>query len=163
MAGDEELHCPIDDDLSGLRARLRAYAAAADLAGQRLDDLEIAVNEAVANVLDHAGGAGTLTARHDDQGITVEITDDAGTLTTEHLQLTPDPTRPGGFGLWIIHKLCDQVSLDHPEGRSRLNLHMRYSATHQAAEPGNAARSDQPAGPAPSLPSHGVACRTRLQ
>jgi anti-sigma regulatory factor (Ser/Thr protein kinase) len=134
MAGDEELRCAIDDDLSGLRAYAAAY-----LAGQRLDDLEIAANEAAANVLDHAGGTGTLTARHDDHGITVEITDDAGTLTPEHLQLTPDPTRPGGFGLWIINRLCDQVSLDHPEGRSRLILHMHHAPTHQPAEPATSA------------------------
>lgn len=147
---DEVLRCRIDDRLTALRARVRAYAVAAGFAGQRLDDLVIAVNEAVDNVLDHGGGTGTITVRREPDGVTVEIVDDAGRLTQEHLRRPPNRAGSRGFGLSIISRLCDQVVLDHPGGRSRLSLYLRRSApasgaTRAAAPPeADALGTDQP-------------------
>jgi serine/threonine-protein kinase RsbW len=147
---DEELRCRIDDRLPALRGRVREYAVAAGFAGQRLDDLVIAVNEAVDNVLDHGGGTGMLTVRREPGGVSVEIVDDLGLLTEEHLRRRPDPGGFRGFGLSIISRLCDQVVLDHPGGRSRLSLYIRRStpasdATRAAAPPeADAIGTDQP-------------------
>ncbi|MFB4273538.1 ATP-binding protein [Nonomuraea sp. GTA35] len=131
MASTGELRCPIDADLAALRERIHAYATAAGLTGARLTDLLLAVNEAASNVLEHGAGCGTLHARHDDHGITVQITDPAGKLTADHLHRIPDLRGPGGFGLWIIHSVCDQVLLDHPRGQSRLTLRLRHPAAPQ--------------------------------
>ncbi|MFB4273402.1 hypothetical protein [Nonomuraea sp. GTA35] len=63
----------------------------------------------------------------------------AGTLTAEHLRGRPGPLGRRGWGLWLVRRLCDQVLLDHPGGRSWLRLHMR-------SRPGPA-RPDEPASP----------------
>ncbi|WP_336216281.1 ATP-binding protein [Nonomuraea sp. LPB2021202275-12-8] len=125
MNAEPELRCPITEDLGGLRSTVRTYAEGAGLSGPRLEDLVLAVNEAAANVLEHAGGVGTVTASSDGGGITVEILDDAGTLTPGHLDTELDTTTPHGFGLWTIRRLCDQVTLDHPAGHTRLRLRMQ--------------------------------------
>ncbi|MFB4274561.1 ATP-binding protein [Nonomuraea sp. MTCD27] len=133
------LHCEITRDLGALRTRVRDYAADAGLSGTRLDDLIVAVNEAAANVLEHGGGAGGVLARRDAEGVWVEVVDTAGTLTAEHLHRRPNPLGRRGYGLWLVRRLCDQVLLDHPGGRSRLRLHMR-------SRPGPV-RPDEPTSP----------------
>lgn len=130
MGEETALRCPITADLGLLRERVRAYAAEAGLSGTRLDDLIIAVNEAADNVLEHGGGGGTLTARADGDGVWVDVMDMVGTLTSAHLYrhgAEPPPPASRGYGLWIIRRLCDEVTVDQIGGRSRLRMHMRYT------------------------------------
>ncbi|WP_049566285.1 ATP-binding protein [Nonomuraea sp. SBT364] len=126
MSVGSRLHCAISYDLGGIRERVRGYARRAGLDGDRLNDLVLAVNEAVTNVLDHGGGAGVVTAAREGSGIIVEIVDTAGVLAPRHLSAARSgiPTRSRGIGLWLIQRLCDGVTLDHPQGRSRLRLRM---------------------------------------
>ncbi|WP_336213861.1 ATP-binding protein [Nonomuraea sp. LPB2021202275-12-8] len=127
MSGQFELRCPITYDLGLIRGLIRLYAQHAGLSGGRLENLTLAVNEAITNVLDHAGAAGTVTATSDDSGVTVEIVDLAGTLMPEHLATAHvDVTSSHGFGLWVIRCVCDELTLDHPDGRTRLRMHMRF-------------------------------------
>jgi anti-sigma regulatory factor (Ser/Thr protein kinase) len=127
MSGQFELRCPVTYDLGLIRGLVRLFAQHAGLSGGRLENLTLAVNEAVTNVLDHAGAAGTVTATSDDNGVTVEVVDLAGTLLPEHLTTAHvDPTSSHGFGLWVIRCVCDEVTLDHPDGRTRLRMSMRY-------------------------------------
>jgi anti-sigma regulatory factor (Ser/Thr protein kinase) len=127
MSGQFELRCPITYDLGLIRGLVRLFAQHAGLSGGRLENLTLAVNEAVTNVLDHAGAAGTVRATSDDDGVTVEVVDLAGTLLPEHLTTAHvDPTSSHGFGLWVIRCVCDEVTLDHPDGRTRLRMSMRY-------------------------------------
>ncbi|MFI7443180.1 ATP-binding protein [Nonomuraea indica] len=138
MIGDVELRCLITTDLSLLRKRVQDFAMAAGLTGERLDDLVLAVNEAADNVVEHGAGAGTLIARADRQGVWVDIIDTAGTLTDGHLYRHGDDMPPEamrGYGLWLVRRLCDQVLLDHPDGQTRLRLHMRFD---HAAPPASA-------------------------
>ncbi|WP_336203775.1 ATP-binding protein [Nonomuraea sp. LPB2021202275-12-8] len=117
--------CRITTDLEQPRSLVRAYARQAGLRGERLDDLVLAVNEAVTNVLDHGGAAGTLTARTRPGAVIVEIKDTAGRLTRDHLAAAKvDPHGTHGFGLWVIQHLCDQVHLDQSCSGSRLTLTM---------------------------------------
>jgi anti-sigma regulatory factor (Ser/Thr protein kinase) len=127
MSGQFELRCPITYDLGLIRGLVRLFAQHAGLSGGRLENLTLAVNEAVTNVLDHAGAAGTVTATSDDSGVTVEVVDLAGALLPEHLTTTHvDPTSSHGFGLWVIRCVCDEVTLDHPGGHTRLRMSMHY-------------------------------------
>ncbi|MEV0143727.1 MULTISPECIES: ATP-binding protein [unclassified Nonomuraea] len=126
-----QLRCPITEDLSRLRELVTAFAADAGLGGDRLDDLVLAVNEAADNVLEHGGGTGTLVAGTDAAGIWVDVIDMAGTLTGEHVRRGAHATPTvayRGFGLWLMHRLCDEVTLDHLDDRSRLRLRMRHPA-----------------------------------
>lgn len=124
MGEETALRCPITADLGLLRDRVRSFAAAAGVTGERLDDLVIAVNEAADNVLEHGGGAGTLSARADDRGIWIDVADTAGTLTAGHLYrygADPPPAASRGYGLWIIRRICDEVAVEN----SRLRMHIR--------------------------------------
>ncbi|GHH65442.1 hypothetical protein GCM10017673_09510 [Streptosporangium violaceochromogenes] len=124
MTGDGGRHWPIDDDLSALRERLLRHASAAGMRGTRLDDLLIAVNEAVINVLEHGGGEGTLSFWHSDAFITVDVCDTAGRLTPRYIS----PERPEdavrGFGLWLMNRLCDEFTIDRTASGSRVRLRM---------------------------------------
>ncbi|TMR99823.1 ATP-binding protein [Nonomuraea basaltis] len=139
MSVESELRCPISDDLAFIRELVRVHGRRNGLRGERLEDLVLAVNEAVTNVLEHGGAAGTVTARGDRTGITVEVLDVAGRLTWRHLTAAEiDPTGSRGFGLWVIQHLCDDVGLEQTEAGSLLTLRVhRRPAT---AAHGRAAR-----------------------
>ncbi|WP_043633818.1 ATP-binding protein [Nonomuraea candida] len=127
MQAPIRLDCSITYNLGLIRDLIRVYARHAGLRGARTDHLVIAVNEAVTNVLDH-GGSGTVTAYTIPTSVIVEICDRAGRLRAEHLTaadpLPAPPADPERLGLWLIRRLCDEVSLDHPHGHSRLRLRM---------------------------------------
>ncbi|MEV8634830.1 ATP-binding protein [Streptosporangium sp. NPDC051023] len=124
MTGDQGQHWPIDDDLSALRDRLLQQGTLAGMRGERLDDLLIAVNEAVINVLEHGGGQGTVSVWHDDASITVDVVDTAGRLAPRDIP----PQRPAdavrGFGLWLMSQLCDELTIHQSTGESRVRLVM---------------------------------------
>ncbi len=124
VTGDHGQHWPIDDDLSALRDRVLQHATLAGMGGERLDDLLIAVNEAVINVLEHGGGLGTVSVWHDNASITVDVVDTAGRLTPRHIP----PRRPAGtvrgFGLWLMSQLCDEFTIHQTTGGSRVRLRM---------------------------------------
>ncbi|WP_188197553.1 ATP-binding protein [Nonomuraea sp. SYSU D8015] len=126
MSAEIELRCPIGTNLGSLRDLVRIHAIRSGLTSERADELVLAVNEAVTNVLDHGGKEGTVTVRSRGDGITVEVADAAGLLTGDHLAAAEvDPTRSHGFGLWVIQHLCDEVTLEQTHRGSLLTLHMR--------------------------------------
>lgn len=136
MLVEFELRCPISADLAFIRDLVRIHGHHSGLSGERLEDLVLAVNEAVTNVLDHGGSAGLVTATRDPIGVCVEILDTAGRLTPDHLDTAGvDPTASHGFGLWVIQQLCDSVALERTGLGSRLRLRMLVpSATPGAAD-----------------------------
>ncbi|MEV4395317.1 ATP-binding protein [Nonomuraea sp. NPDC049607] len=130
------LRCPINADLGRLRDVVHAYADAGGLRGERLEDLVLAVNEAVTNVLDHGGGAGTLTLHARPGAVLVQIEDTSGQLTREHLDAAEiDPTAMRGHGLWIIQRLCDGVHLQRTSRGALLTLTMNTPRTPHTPGP----------------------------
>ncbi|MFC4590171.1 ATP-binding protein [Sphaerisporangium corydalis] len=117
-SGRVSAYWPITDDLSVLRGFVEVYAMQAGLSGIRLQDLVLAVNEAAANVLDHAHGEGDVEAWHDDRYVTIEVSDRLGLLVPAHA----DAGNPGvgtlrGRGLWLMRQLCDEVRITRgPQG-----------------------------------------------
>ncbi|GAA3079783.1 ATP-binding protein [Streptosporangium carneum] len=124
MTGDHGQQWPIDDDLSALRDRLLRHATLAGMRGTRLDDLLIAVNEAVINVLEHGGGQGTVSVWHDDVRITVDIVDTVGHLTPHDVPRQRPAGTVRGFGLWLMSQLCDEFTIHQASGGSRVRLRM---------------------------------------
>jgi anti-sigma regulatory factor (Ser/Thr protein kinase) len=140
-----ELRCPIGPDLGYIRDLVRVHARHHGLPGERGEDLVAAVNEAVANVLDHGGRAGLVTARAHAHGVTVEILDIGGGLTPDHLAAAhPDPRSPHGFGLWLIQRLCDGVGLEQTGLGSLLTLHMHGDSAPIIPFEQRAGRGGQP-------------------
>ncbi|GGL01454.1 hypothetical protein Ppa06_70220 [Planomonospora parontospora subsp. parontospora] len=126
---------PITGDLPGLRRAVHRYAAAAGLAGQRLERVVLAAHEALANVVEHGGGTGTLLLTRTGSDLVIDVTDVRGALSAAHLpdRPPPRPERPDeGMGLWLIGRLVDAATVDQRPGCSRIRLRIRLPATHPA-------------------------------
>ncbi|MER6177644.1 ATP-binding protein [Streptosporangium sp. NPDC001681] len=124
MIGDHGQHWPIDEDLSALRERLHHHATQAGLRGERLNDLLLATNEAVINVLEHGGGKGTVDVWQDESHLTIDVTDAVGLLATEHIPAKRPTGTVRGFGLWLMTQLCDEFTIEQIAGGSRVRLRM---------------------------------------
>ncbi|GAA3697527.1 hypothetical protein GCM10022224_074270 [Nonomuraea antimicrobica] len=140
MVFDFELRCAITAELGLIRDLVRLHGRHSGLPGHRLEELVLAVNEAVTNVLDHGGGAGTVTARNTGGRIVVEVLDVADRLTHDHLAAAVvDPAGARGYGLWLIQHLCDGVELERTDSGSLLRLHVQMAPTAS----GHASHPDQ--------------------
>ena len=114
----------IDHDLFALRRHVRATVAAAGLRGDRLDDLLLAVNEAGANTLLHAGATGMLRIWDDGAVVVCEIVDEGRLRDPLAGRRLPDAGQPGGRGLWLMNQLCDLVELRPAPAGVTVRLHM---------------------------------------
>ena len=106
-----DIHLTLPRQASSVREARRAVvdlARRAGMAGDRLDDVRLAVSEAVTNAVQHgrrAGGAVSVKARVARGELTVWITDKGGGIR-------PRPDSPGlGLGLPIIGALTDQLDI----------------------------------------------------
>ena len=118
---------PFGLDLSPLRRLVKARAGAAGLGPARVIDLVLAVGEASANTIRHAGGAGTLRIWQDATGIVCEVSD-AGRMEDPRAGQPPPAGARGGQGLWIIQQACDQVELHSSDAGTVVRMHMRRDA-----------------------------------
>lgn len=103
--------------LSAVRALTAEHATAAGLAPGLVADLVLAVNELVANSLDHGGGTGLLRIWRRPDALVLEVSD-TGTFDDPLIgRSTPSPHQARGRGLWMVHQLCDLVQVrSTPEG-----------------------------------------------
>jgi len=128
MALEFELRCPITADLGLIRDLVRMHGHYCGLPERRLEDLVLATNEAVTNVLDHGGASGTLTARGVADGVMVQVLDAAGRLTRGHLAAAAlDQTASHGYGLWVIQYLCDAVTVEQTGEGSLLSMWVHHA------------------------------------
>ncbi|MFB4274596.1 ATP-binding protein [Nonomuraea sp. MTCD27] len=134
----------ITEDLASLRECVRAFGTATRLTDERLADLVVAASEAATHVLQYGGegGGSTLIAWCDAEGVSLEVVDAVGVLTTRHLNAAPDPITWRGVGLWLMRRLCDQISLDDGDGTTRLHLRMQYRGRHGDRGPADATGTD---------------------
>ncbi|PRX59047.1 histidine kinase-like protein [Nonomuraea fuscirosea] len=97
-----------------------------------MQDLTFVTNEAATNVLQHGGAGGALIAWSDDVGVCLEVVDAAGALSEADLSLEPDLAAGHGVGygvgLWLIRRLCDEVSIEGVAGSARLRLRLHRQA-----------------------------------
>ncbi len=116
---------PFHLDLAPLREIVRARARAAGLPPHRVVDLVLAVGEATANTVRHAGGAGTLRIWQDETEIVCEVRDGGSMKDPQAGRRPPAAGTRGGQGLWIIHQACDQVDVTSGDAGTVLRMHMR--------------------------------------
>ena len=82
---------------------------ASSLPAERIADTRLAISELCGNAVRHGGGAGTLRAWQDGAGWVFEVIDE-GVITDPLAGRTPPRSdQTGGFGLWLVHRLCDLV------------------------------------------------------
>jgi anti-sigma regulatory factor (Ser/Thr protein kinase) len=116
---------PFHLDLAPVREIVRARARGAGLPPHRVIDLVLAVGEATANTVRHAGGAGTLRIWQDETEIVCEVSDGGSMKDPQAGRRPPAAGTRGGQGLWIIHQACDQVEVTSGDTGTVLRMHMR--------------------------------------
>jgi anti-sigma regulatory factor (Ser/Thr protein kinase) len=101
-------------DVTTLRHAVSRHAAAAGLAGQRLQDFVLVVNELITNAVRHGGGRGHLRLWCRDGVIWGEVTDRgpgmSGTAVDGHR--LPPVSSVGGRGLWLARRMSDAITID---------------------------------------------------
>ena len=112
-------------DLARVRHRTAALATAAGLSSSRVDDLVMAVSEAITNSALHGGGSGQISLWHDGSRFLCDIRDKGALSNPLAGRVRPAPDQIGGRGLWLIHQLCDLVQMRRlPDGQA-IRLHMQ--------------------------------------
>lgn len=112
------------DDLERVRTVVMACAERAELDAGRAADLLLAVNEAAANSVLHAGGGGVLRAWRTDGRLTCEVRDRGYIADPLAGRRLPDPAAPGGRGLWLMQQLCDLVETRTGHAGTAVRLHI---------------------------------------
>lgn len=115
------------DRVTGLRHDVAGCARAVGLAGERLDDFVLAVNELITNAVRHGGGQGWLRLWQELGTVHCEVSDVGPGISPAQLreQPRPAPDSLGGWGLWLTRRLSDEMVIDTgPAGTT-----VRISAT----------------------------------
>ncbi|MEV4285088.1 ATP-binding protein [Nonomuraea bangladeshensis] len=99
--------------IASLRRTVAEHAAREGLAGPRLEDFVLAVNEITTNAVVHGGGCGTLRLWSHAGRLWCEVSDEGPGLPPGWTAARPPPTglESGGRGLWLMRTLCDQVMI----------------------------------------------------
>ncbi|HKT03114.1 MAG TPA: ATP-binding protein [Rugosimonospora sp.] len=114
MTGRDPVQLAVDlSHIATVRHAVAEFAAWHGLAGRPHADFVLAVNELVANAVQHGGGSGGATLWRTPEAVWCEVADQGPGLPPDHRDgyRLPPATAPGGRGLWLVHRLCDQVSI----------------------------------------------------
>ncbi|MGX6605869.1 ATP-binding protein [Micromonosporaceae bacterium Da 78-11] len=115
--------------ITALRHAITSCAGAAGLAGDRLDDFVVAVNELLTNAVRHGGGGGRVSIRRVDDSVVCEVSDVgpglAGPLPDRPAR--PAADEPGGWGLWLAEELTDTFELATGVGGTTVRVSSRIS------------------------------------
>jgi anti-sigma regulatory factor (Ser/Thr protein kinase) len=89
-------------------------------------DFELCIGEALANAVEHGGGATmAITCERDGGRVVVEIADCGPGFEWRGGPRLPDASGCGGYGLYIMHQLLDELEV--LDGGRRLRLVKRTS------------------------------------
>jgi anti-sigma regulatory factor (Ser/Thr protein kinase) len=114
-----------------LRHGVASCAAGAGLAGERLDDFVVAVNELLTNAVRHGGGGGHISLWRADASVVCEVADHGDGLPEARYgpPERPAPNEPGGRGLWLAAELTD--SLELKTGRTGTSVRISSHVVHE--------------------------------
>ena len=130
------------NDLAGLAQladRVESFGAAQRLPASVVNALNVALDEAVSNAINHGYDAGVrgeiaVRLRRAPEGVLLEVEDDGRPF--DPLQVPPpDLTLPlerrpvGGLGIHLIRNLMDEVSYTRIGGRNVLKMVKRLAGT----------------------------------
>jgi anti-sigma regulatory factor (Ser/Thr protein kinase) len=113
-----------EERLSDVRAFVRAHASERGVGPARVPDLVLAVDEAVTNSVRYGGGGGMLRIWSQDRKVICEVRDHGWIGQPLVGRVAPDPSEPGGFGLWLANQLCDLVQVRTSAQGSTIRLHI---------------------------------------
>jgi anti-sigma regulatory factor (Ser/Thr protein kinase) len=110
-----------------LRHTVASAAATGGLAGDRLDDFVVAVNELLTNAVRHGGGAGQVELWRSDGAVVCEVSDSGAGLEDSDRPALPAPDVPGGRGLWLAGELTDDLAIKTGEQGTMVRIASRLS------------------------------------
>ena len=103
-----------------------------DLNQEVVDDVLLALDEAVSNAIRHGSRGGEqvlVTVESDDEWVEMTVRDGGPTPRLPHLPAEPPPVlQTGGRGLWLILQLVDEVRLQRIEDGTRLTMRRRVTS-----------------------------------
>lgn len=110
--------------LSAVRRFVFRRAISAGLRDDRVDDLIVAVNELIANTIEHTSGPGRVTVWTEPGRVVCQV-DDRGHLGDPLAGRVPPSTRTeGGRGLIMANHLCDLLRMYTSRDGTSIRLHM---------------------------------------
>jgi anti-sigma regulatory factor (Ser/Thr protein kinase) len=112
-------------DLPVVRKVVGEYAAHAGLPAHRVGELRLAVHEAAANTVEHAGGPGTLRVWRDGDTLVAEVRDRGHIRDPMAGRRRPARDHDRGRGLLLINCLCDLVRIHTEETSTTVRLYVR--------------------------------------
>ena len=103
-----------------------------DLNQEVVDDVLLALDEAVSNAIRHGSRGGEqvlVTVESDDEWVEMTVRDGGPTPRLPRLPAEPPPVlQTGGRGLWLILQLVDEVRLQRIEDGTRLTMRRRVTS-----------------------------------
>lgn len=117
------------DDLPEVRGLTSRIAAQGQAPPRRQADFVTAVNEVATNSIRYGGGTGQLTLWFEAGNLVAEVSD-RGVIESPLIGRQRPVTGPGGgYGLWLVHQLCDLVQLrSDPVAGTVVRMHLRSAA-----------------------------------
>jgi anti-sigma regulatory factor (Ser/Thr protein kinase) len=119
------------DDITVLRHAVQNRLQAAGFSGDRLQAFVLAINEVITNVVLHAGGHGRIVLRPAGASTWCTVTD-SGPGIPQRFQdpaQVPETFEVGGRGIWLAHRLCDEVTMATGPIGTTVGLRMVLRAT----------------------------------
>jgi anti-sigma regulatory factor (Ser/Thr protein kinase) len=104
-------------DLAQVRADVTDFVLARGLSADSATMFVMAVNEAVANVIQHAAGHGDVVVFCDDSYCVAEIRDSGAGFVDSASEGPMSPEQVGGRGIWLMRRCVDQLTITSvPQG-----------------------------------------------
>lgn len=118
MCAETSRRLVLDADLDRLgeaRAWLREHAQAAGFSGKALGELELAVTEAISNVVRHgydgrAGETVELVVDVDEEALVLRILDSGELFDPLAVDVDVSEPRSGGYGIHLIRTVADELT-----------------------------------------------------
>jgi anti-sigma regulatory factor (Ser/Thr protein kinase) len=106
-----------------VRAKVSHYALDAGFTEDRAGDIVLAVNELVANSIEHGAGSGTFSMWSDSRSMICEVYDSGRLHDPLAGRRRPAANEIGGRGLWLANQLSDLTQLRCSPTGTRVRLH----------------------------------------